>query len=166
MPITGLDDLNRLSRWVGKTLDFAGVDMNPLIKDWEKILAEDNVRRAMVGLDCNDRPMTTTQRELSPAKSRRTGSGPPLAPHGMSSRIVTAARTRGSYNRGRGYAELGWDSFDSRSGQPILPFHQHGIPSRSGPIVRDVMSHPSPTALRKCQEAVTKFVSKLLSFRL
>lgn len=242
-------------------------DPEDLLLEWRRILEEDNRRRAMAGLDCNDEAMAPTRREieltanrdeviqlkrlertlrgemkeanrrLKPAyrqnvtremqdleafmemaggaKTRRVrdpilrelkaeyreakraagreriyrgearvinrqikqverkvarrmaagrllGTGPPLAPNRDQSRIVRLARSRHrNLAPGRWVAELGWDSFDSLDGRPILVFHQRGIPSRRGPIVRDVLSHPSPAAADRARVALRRWARTL-----
>jgi hypothetical protein len=42
---------------------FRATDCTPLMEEWERVLADDNRRRALAGLDCNDQPMMPTQRE-------------------------------------------------------------------------------------------------------
>lgn len=90
---------------------------------------------------------------------RGMGNGPPLAPHGERSRIIRFARTRHGQLKASlaWFAELGWRSFTDTKGRGILGHHQRGIPSRRGPIVRDVLSHVSPTAFAECRDAARAF---------
>lgn len=143
------------------------IDYRDLVAIFERVLKQDLERRAMGGLDINDRAMVPTKREMDPELSRRLGGGPPLAPHGLQSRLVRYAYTRsGTLKTGSWFAELTWRGFDDNRGKPILEYHQHGIPSSRGVIVRDELSHPSPTAYsRYYQEANAFIASKLAAMR-
>jgi hypothetical protein len=48
---------------------FRATDCTTLMEEWERVLTDDNRRRALAGLDCNDQPMMPTQRERGLAKS-------------------------------------------------------------------------------------------------
>lgn len=138
------------------------LDPTPLLAETERILFEDNRRRALAGLDRNNRPLRITRRERSPTLAHRLGTGPPLAPNRGQSRIVRLARTRSWVDSGGWHAQLGWNSFDSRRGEPILPLHAEGIPSRSGVVVRDVLG-PTPTARRLARAALHAWIRTILA---
>lgn len=141
-----------------------GIDYRDLVAIFERILRQDLERRALDGLDINDRPMVPTKREMSQELSRRLGGGPPLAPHGLQSRLVRYAYTRsGTLTTRSWFAELTWRGFDDDRGKPILEYHQHGIPSSRGVIVRDELSHPSPTAYSRYYKEANAFIASKLS---
>ena len=61
-------------------------DLSPLREPVRKILVEGNKARALAGVDAQGRPFAPL---AASTLARRRGSGPPLAPRGTQSRVVT-----------------------------------------------------------------------------
>jgi hypothetical protein len=140
----------------------ANADYTPLMQEWRRILEEDNERGLIAGEDAFGRPMQTTQREMGAAKSRRLGTGKPLAPNRSQSRAIKFTQTTYGKDAQGWFALLRWVNFLDRKGRQILGHHKAGIPSKGGHIVRDVVSRPRPNAVRRAKEAARKFVRTLL----
>ena len=90
-----------------------------------KAIEDGNRRDRLAGLDRYGRP-------LAKLRSKRTGkyagaSGPPLAPFGAASRVVTRfqAAARRTWTFGWRIT-AGWRDVTSASGIPFLPFHNEG----------------------------------------
>lgn len=166
---TGLDRLDAKLR--GLLL----ADWQPLLIEWRAILEEDNERGALAGLDGWGKPLApvtyrprvgTDPISMAPLdynNLRRSAylslSGPPLAPRGAGSRIVTNFRTaHGGDGPGRWYAQGAWEDVLSVKGTPFLPFHFRG----EGRLPRRDLAHVRPSALAKARQALRDFVKRLL----
>lgn len=140
-------------------------DLSPLMAFWEKRMSEDNTRGVMHGLDRYGRPLKpVTYRPKGDARgvsglqrSRFVGvgpsrsglynnltskeyrrlTGPPLAPRGMFSRVITHAHTGHGYlttsvggvavNGPGWFACLVWVDVVSMKNVPFLRFHFEGL---------------------------------------
>jgi hypothetical protein len=160
----------RIQQWQA-----AVADPVPLMEEGERILIEDNERRAIAGLDCNDDKMPATLRERGIGGQWRTikgkpvlvepdenpPSGPPLLPHNQASRLIVLARTGHEHRPPSEWAAyIGWPGFTSDEGVEILSYHRKGegrLPKR------DVTSHPSPTALKRWQQAFRDWLQAIRS---
>jgi hypothetical protein len=131
---TGLDRLIRRAEALRR------VDYTPLMNQWAQLLVRDNAAAARAGTDRDGKPLVRTVREMSPALSRRKGSGKPLAPRTEASRLIRWARGRAARLADGTYAAvLYWTNFTTHKGRSILAIHKAGIRSRRGKIVRDVL---------------------------
>lgn len=134
----------------------------PLLEEWERILESDNRRRSRAGLDCNDLPLPPTVREIEGRRS--LGTGPPLMPNYAGSRLVSPGivNVRHQVNERGGFAELAWNAFDSRDGRSILGMHARPGAGARYPA-RDVISHPTPTAVRLARRALVLWARALIA---
>jgi len=160
LTVTNLEGLTK----VRKRLEaIQQLDFSPLMVDGERILREDNTRRALAGLDCNDNPMPVTMREINTAMSRRKGTGPPLAPNRRASREINPGVVQTASTRSAPWlATLRWVGFDAKNGMPILGMHAYAVGSNHPYPRRDVISHPTPTAVAKFRAALRAFVRQQL----
>ncbi len=161
LTVTNLEGLTR----VRKRLEAINrLDFTPLMAEGARILNEDNRRRALAGLDCNDQPMPVTMREINAATSRRKGTGPPLAPNRRASRVIQLAET--SYTRSAPWVSmLRWIGFDSKNGLPILGLHAYEVGTNHPYPRRDVISNPTPIAVARFREALEAFVLERIKTR-
>jgi hypothetical protein len=86
-------------------------------------VAEGNTRDRLAGLDRYGKP-------FKPVK-KRTGkyagkTGPPLAPSGAASRVITRFRAQARRRGGDWQVVAGWENVVSDKGVPFLPFHDQG----------------------------------------
>lgn len=137
--------------------------VEPLLLRWETILAEDNKRGLLAGLDCNDQPMPPTQRERDTSLSRRLGGGKPLVPRDTRSRAIRLARTGHGRSASGYFAALAWDGFTASNGRSILTMHRsaHGAPYP----VRDVISRPRPTAVNLARNSLREWGETILKYK-
>jgi len=92
------------------------------------------------------------------------GTGPPLAPNGVASRVVNQTETA-STRSAPWVSYLRWISFDAENGLSILGMHAHQE-GHSWPYPkRDVISHPTPTAVRRFREELRRFVRERMRAR-
>ncbi len=140
LDLTGLDRLERAVKALGE------ISYTPLMATWEDILMQDNRRAAMAGLDGDGNklqavtyrpdPMVGTRKPIKYAplannnltsSHYRSLSGPPLAPRGMNSRIVTNYRTASAeLSDGRWTAIGAWEDVLSVRGVSFLRYHFTG----------------------------------------
>ena len=172
-------DPDRKSR---KKIDaYKSLDPMELIQVWKGILYEDNIRRAMAGLDVNERPMPPTMRERGIGGQWRTitkngrkirilvevdpnpPAGPPLLPWGKSSRLITLAETRHEIRKVGTLveyaAQLGWPDFTAEGGDWVLGFHTNPGPEAPYPR-RDMTSRVSDKAVALAQEALDDWLQE------
>ena len=164
----GKVDLRGLDRLIGGLAGLRKPDVRPLLDATARMLVEENARKALAGLDCNNQPLRVTQRERLASRSRRLGSGKPLAPRYRASRIITRARAAGFVSPDGGFqVVLDWPGFTDRKGRPILGHHQKGIRTRSGfKIVRDVVSHARPDTVKRFRAMARAFyLGQVFKFR-
>ncbi len=164
---------------IGRVRALTMIDFSPLMIEWRTILEEDNVEGAMAGLDGFGNPLEpVTYRPDPRAGSRktidmtelvngnlssqayRTLDGPPLAPRGLDSRIVTHFETAHGReaNPDEWYALGAWKDVLSIASVPFLPFHFRG---EGNLPVRD-LAHVRPTAMAKARQALRDFVNGIL----
>lgn len=162
-----LDEAERILIEENVRRSLAGLDKDG--RRLEITLREQGIRSRAVRVTASRRQSAESRRWLASflggtetlsRTARPDAMGPPLAPHGAASRIVVLARTRSWVGVGLWHAQLGWDSFDSESGRPILPMHAQGIPSRRGPIVRDVLG-TTPTMRARARAALRAYVRSI-----
>jgi hypothetical protein len=142
------------------------LDPMELIEKWKAILYEDNVRRALTGLDVNEQSMPTTLRERGIGGEWRTitkngirrrvlvkvdenpPAGPPLLPYNKSSRLITLAETRHEIRKvGTAVeyaAQLGWPDFTTESGDWVLGYHTQNTPVQVAYTNLVVLGSPLP----------------------
>jgi hypothetical protein len=148
-----IDNLGSCDRLAARFRMLKDPDATALMVSWMGVIRDDNKKGAAAGLDKDGHPLApVTYRPVGPGKepSNRIGkfqplvlanfgslttseyrrlAGPPLAPRGKQSRVVTNLLTE--YGRGSqagtweafGY----WDQVFSRGGMPFLQYHFHGI---------------------------------------
>lgn len=161
LTITNLEGLTKVRKRLERIQQ---LDFSPLMAEGARILKSDNTRRALAGLDCNDQPMPVTMREINAAMSRRKGTGPPLAPNRRASRVINLTET--AYSRSSPWvATLRWIGFDSKNGKSILGMHAYDVGTNHPYPRRDVISNPTPTAVRLFREALVRFVRERLRAR-
>lgn len=167
--------MDRLERYV---LSLEDIAFEPLMNAWEIILKEDNAESAMRGLDGKGLPLQPVTYRPNPNKKKptdyrtlpfnnltsshyRTLSGPPLAPRGLGSRIVTNFRTASAkLSDGRWTAIGAWEDILNRFGLPFLRFHFRGEGSLP---VRDLRG-VRPNAVRRAREALRAFMKDYLRY--
>ncbi len=170
-----------IDRLIGKLRNLQEIDFAPLMEDWRKILEEDNREGALAGLDGFGLPLTpVTYRPDPRAGSRkpidysiqpndnltsghyRTLDGPPLAPQGLESRIVTRFRTKWDNPTPNTWIVSGsWEDVLTIAGMPLLPYHFDGPEHNPNLPVRD-LAHVRPGALAKARQALVDFLQRLL----
>lgn len=156
--VTNLEGLVKIRKHLERA---AKLDYTPLMEEGARILQQDNIRRSLAGLDCNDQSMPSTQRERDPKQTQlgAKGTGKPLDPNREQSRIVANVRVSWTQNHAAPwYSTLAWMGFDSKRGEPILAFHAHTRGHDWPYPKRDVISHPTPTATKKFRAALRAFV--------
>lgn len=167
-------------------------DFSPLMERWEVIMAQDNRRGVLAGLDKDGQPLIpVTYRPITPNPPRPTSrqtnnrnrlpmgfgpaaaglhnnltfkeyqrlGGPPLAPRGPFSRVITNLVTRSGRRSGSiWYAAAAWMDIVSTKGRPFLRAHLlglNGLPKRNIAGVR-------PEGRREAQTALRAFVARLV----
>jgi hypothetical protein len=146
-------DFSGLDRLMARFRKIANPDATPLMISWMREIDADNRRGVMAGLDKDGNPMVPVTYRPAPygklGKVRRRGrgaynpgtrgnlssrqyrllDGPPLAPRGTNSRVVTNLKTRygrsgplGLLWEATGY----WDDVVDKNGQPFLHYHFDG----------------------------------------
>jgi hypothetical protein len=169
-----------LDKMITQLVEFESIDFEPLMMEFEAILKEDNDAAAMAGIDGFDMPLipvtyrpdpkagtgrvrTPSVRPLNNLSStayRQLG-GPPLAPRGMDSRIVTNFRT--------GYAQLesedawvvlwAWEDVVSIEDVAFLGLHFRGqgnLPVRN-------LAHLRPSTKQRAKKALHDFAVALIA---
>ena len=126
-------------------------ELTPLLEQWEDVIVEDNRKGVLAGRDKDDQPMApVTYRtgavktkvnarsggkfgsvagsfkggsngNLSPAQYRRL-TGPPTAPRGEDSRVITNLVTRHGRRGAIYFAEGKWDNVVDAHGKPFLAY--------------------------------------------
>lgn len=171
MPTLDLTGLDRLTERFRRLIN---PDATPLMVNWMKTIDDDNRLGVMAGLDKDGNPMApvryrpvgkpvrpsrrrgqfqgfgaTAYGNLTSAEYRRLA-GPPLAPRGIASRVITNLRLR--------YGRLGltqweavgyWDEVLSRQGRPFLMYHFLG----SGRLPRRDLAGMRPGGVEKARKA-------------
>ena len=167
-----------IDAFLGKVIGLETVDFTPLMNLWREFLEEDNKEGALAGLDGYGNPLQPVTYRPDPSAGTRkpidfsiqpndnltsghyrTLDGPPLAPQGLESRIVTHYRT--AWDRpapGEWVTTGGWQDVVSISGVPFLDAHFTG--ANNLPI-RD-LAHVRPTALQRARDALQGFATGLL----
>lgn len=117
-----------------------------------KAIEEGNAYDRANGRDRYGRPVVPLK---GPRKGQYAGkSGPPLAPSGTGSRVVTHFRAKARQRGGAWQVVAGWAGVVSRQGVPFLPFHDQG----SGPLPRRPIFGVSPRTHAAIREIVKGFV--------
>jgi hypothetical protein len=149
------DGFGKLMAGLGK---LGNPDASDLMVEWERIIVEDNRKGVLAGQDKDGTPMkpVTYRPKGAPTKAKKSGprgifaghgphaaglhnnltsaeyrklSGPPLAPRGSSSRVITNLFTqhgRDPAGRNAWFAEGAWFEVVSTKGVQFLPFHFNG----------------------------------------
>lgn len=141
-PVTIQLDLSGLTNLVHRLERVHELDYTPLMLRWELVLKRDNAAGALAGLDGAGRPLrAATYRPKAVAhvdyrilpNNNLTGShyrilaGPPLAPRGLDSRIVTQFRTSHVHEGPGEWAAIGaWEDVLDVKGRPFLRYHFRG----------------------------------------
>ncbi len=147
-------DYAALGRLQSRLQGFVHADPAPLLAQWRVIIEEDNRKGVLAGLDKDGYPMppvtyrpkppamkwgkakqakhlkgatSPTHNNLTPAQYRRL-SGPPLAPRGIHSRVITNLLTGSGWDSAEGvyFAEGAWFDVVSTKGVPFLEAHFTG----------------------------------------
>jgi hypothetical protein len=85
--------------------------------------------------------------------------GPPLAPRGEGSRVITHYRTANGYDAGWWQAIGFWDRVVSRNGVVFLPFHFRG----EGRLPKRNLAGVRPWGMAKARAAAVKWARALLA---
>ena len=89
----------------------------------------------------------------------RSLAGPPLAPRGLGSRVVTGFET-GWHREGSQWIEIGaWKNVLSIDAVPFMPFHFRG----EGRLPKRDLAHVRPSAMRKAREALHSFMQYIFA---
>jgi len=176
-------DLTGLDRLQARLLRIANPDATPLMKMWMRIIADDNRRGVLAGLDKHGNPLIpVTYRPKGPKSthvkpSRKKGAynagiggnltssqyrkltGPPLAPRGQQSRVITNLLTdftpASIANRnGRWEAWGYWDEVVSRKGVPFLKYHFDGATLKHGFLPQRDLRGLRPQGIEKARLAM------------
>lgn len=159
-------------------------DFSLLMARWEAIMREDNTRGVMAGLAGDDAtlapvtyrtginaplrrrnryafgnlpPQTSAGDNLTSAEYRRL-TGPPLAPRGLRSRVVTNYVTRSGYDGREWFSEAAWLNVVDRKGRPFLIYHFEGrgrLPRRD---LRGVRAWGRAEALKELRAEVGRML--------
>lgn len=166
-----------IDAYLGRVIGLRAVDFTPLMDQWRTILEEDNRDSALAGLDGYGNPMIgVTYRPDPMAGTRkpidysiqpndnltsghyRTLDGPPLAPQGLESRIVTRFGTEWISPAPNEWVTLGtWQDVVSIDGVPFLQAHFQGL---NGLPERD-LAHVRPKALERARDTLKGFVAAI-----
>jgi hypothetical protein len=105
-----------------------GSGLRSLADSIAKELIEGNRTDRLSGVDSSGRPQTP----VKPRKGRyKLGIGPPLAPFGAMSRVVSRFRAAVKGSPGSFEVVAGWQDVVSARGVPFLPFHEYGVRHRN-----------------------------------
>jgi hypothetical protein len=149
------------------------LDATPLMLSWMQIIESDNRQGVMAGIDKDGVPMApVTYRprgapkrhlrrkvgaynpgvggNLSSSEYRRLG-GPPLAPRGTGSRVITNLLTGHGREGDQWYALGYWEGVVSPKGNPFLRYHFTG----AGRLPRRDLRGLRPTGRAKALTALT-----------
>jgi hypothetical protein len=175
MITVGTVDTSGLEAITDRLGDIANLDYTPLVERWAKRLVDDNARFAMAGLDCDEKPMETTVREVTPWMSRRRGAGKPLNPKYRQSRIIRLAQSGRFHDPGTDswFAQISWPGFTDKNGNGILGHHRNGIRRnprpklglKGGKIIRDVLSRVRPSTLAGAKDDLRDFLQSVATQR-
>jgi hypothetical protein len=184
-PTLDLSGLDRISAGLRRLGD---PDCTPLMVAWRRIVEEDNRQGILQGLDKDGVPMApVTYRPKPPGAGKvgkaanagfkgfgplasglhgnltsaeyRTLGGPPLAPRGQFSRVITNFQTDHARLR-EGYWQVTfwWQDVVSNEGISFLRWHFDGAPKLPRRDLRGVR----PSGMRKIAEALSSFANDLL----
>jgi hypothetical protein len=143
-------DLDRIVESLAR-LDPAMWDLRGLGERIGRILQVDNMQSRMMGVDYESQPFAPLAESTL---RRRQGTGPPLAPMEMQSRVISGMEIE-VLDHGAGYVEVvaSWPSM------PFLHFHVTGtrhMPSRDPVGIR-------PEAWGEIGDAVSEWVDNLMA---
>jgi len=165
-----LRGLDRIERYV---MGLGEIAYEPLMNEWEHILQEDNRRSAMAGLDGSGQPLQPVTYRPKPVKRvnytilrnnnltsshYRSLSGPPLAPRGERSRIVTNFRTASAeLSDGRWTAIGAWEDVLSVHGVSFLRYHFTGSGNLPVRDLRGIRPNVKVEARRTLREFLLQY---------
>jgi hypothetical protein len=171
LDLTGLDRLERAVKSLGE------ISYAPLMAEWETILSDDNTRSAMAGIDGKGNPLQpVTYRPKSvrridykllsnnnlTSSHYRSLAGPPLAPRGMQSRIVTNYRTASAeLSDGRWTAIGAWEDVLSTKGVSFLRYHFTGSGALPVRDLRGIRPDVRVEARRSLRDFLTQYMRYL-----
>lgn len=147
-----------------KRLDYGSPQFQRYAKDVSAIYTEDNTEKVLghgqaAGVDRFGRPLAPLGAWAYGSAFERRGWGPVLAPHGLSSRVITTFKTAWATLGSQLIFSAGWQGFVSRRGFPIMQAHILG--NRRLPA-RDVAGL-SPAGQRKLNDRSRKLTEDLMS---
>lgn len=177
LDLSGLDRLSRRFRAL------ADPDATDLMVAFERIIDDDNRRGVLAGTDKDGQPMApVTYRPAGPKKNRirhakrkrgefqglgagsptsaeyRRMTGPPLAPRGMGSRVITNLRFRFGKVTQNLWETVGyWDEVVDRRGRKFLHFLFDGQ-GRFGRIPARDLRGVRPEGVQKAKDAARAWV--------
>jgi hypothetical protein len=122
-------------------------NLKPLGDDLAAIIVQGNERGILAGLDANDQPMAPVK-----AQDGRPG-GPPLAPHGSASRVVTHFKADVQVTPGGLQIEAGW---------PDLPWLQFDVEGTSHNPARNIVGI-RPDTMREIMTEIQVFTDRILN---
>lgn len=159
-------------------------DFRPLFETWLDVIVEDNRAGVLSGLDKDGNRMVPVKYRTGIARptrfrsgsamganggrfARRTPAGidyrsltgPPLAPRGANSRVITNLKRRPVRGKaGEWTVACGWDGVISRRGVPFLSYHFHG----AGRLPRRDLRGVRPQGVRRCVAYLKAYTQDLL----
>jgi len=132
-------------------LTYRVTDLMPLAVIISDLVEIDNMAARMLGVDKDDQPFA----RLRPATLRtRAGTGPPLAPMEMSSRIVSGLEMS--------RVDLGIDGVDVVGAWPSMPFLIHHVTGTVHMASRDPVG-VRPQGWAEIEQALDRFGESLMN---
>ena len=135
-------------------------DVRPLLEEFERILLKANKRTVLAGKQTSGQDMPPVQERKGIYKGK---TGPPLAPSGLGSRVITLVDTAiGQMPGGKSfYATKVWDAIKSREGVPFMHYHFEGAGHNP---VRDLRGIDEQ-GLQEALAATRIWAQKVFTFR-
>lgn len=99
-------------------------------KDIRQLIIDDNTDKFLRGVDRYGKPMV---RLAASTLKRRDGSGPPLIPHGTSSRFITHFEANWVQSGGYSQLQARYRDINDSKGRPFAQYHMTGCPIGSNP---------------------------------
>lgn len=169
-------EMSALTDLPGRCESLAAHDFSPLMDAWEDVLHDDNIFGALHGLDGDGVPLAPVTyrpkqvKKVDPAilpnnnltsSHYRSLGGPPLAPRGLESRIVTNFRTSSARlpTSGEWVAIGAWEDVLDVKGRPFLRHHFSG----SGRLPKRDLRGVRPTAVEKARAATLEYIRLVLA---
>lgn len=145
-PMGSNNALTRLERRLRGLSKITPSQVQPLLTKWRDIIIEDNRSGVLAGTDKDGRPATP----VKPRKGR--GSGPRLAPKGVSSQVISKFEVKTDATARS--ITAGWTGVRSKKGVAYLGYHFDG----QGHNPRYDLRGVRPQARAKMANAMTTWI--------